>query len=81
MVHHHSHGCGLQKSQRNSKAKRRGRLTAKTTWLNTTVTPDQESTEDWLGHDIQDTVEHSLRVGRDDVATFRKSPSNWVQEP
>ena len=45
------------------------------------MTPEQESTEDWLGQDVQDTVEHSLRVGRDDIATFRKSPSNRVEEP
>lgn len=40
-----------------------GSLTAKTSWLNITVTPDQESAEDWLGQYVQNTVEHSLRVG------------------
>ena len=45
------------------------------------MTPEQESTKDWLGQDVQDTVERSLRVGRDNIATFRKSPGNRVEEP
>ena len=45
------------------------------------MTPEQESAKDWLGQDVQNTVEHRLRVGRDDVATFGKSPSNRVEEP
>ena len=45
------------------------------------MTPDQESTKDRLGHNVQDTVEYSLRVGRNDVATLRESPSNRIEEP
>ena len=45
------------------------------------MAPEQESTKDWLGQDVQDTVKRSLRVGRDDIATFRKSPGNRVEEP
>ena len=45
------------------------------------MTPEQESPKDRLGQDVQDTVKHSLRVGRDDIATFRKPPSNRVEEP
>lgn len=56
-------------------------LTPKTSWLDAPVAPDQESSEHWLGHDIQNTVEHGLGVRCDDVATLRQSPGNWVQEP
>lgn len=45
------------------------------------MTPDQEGTEYWLSHDVQDTVEHGLGVGRDNIATLGKSPSNWIEEP
>ena len=45
------------------------------------MTPEQESTEDWLGHNVQDTIEHSLGVGRNDIATLRQSPSNRVEKP
>ena len=44
------------------------------------MAPEQESTKDWLGQDVQNPVERSLRVGRDDIATFRKSASNGVEE-
>lgn len=51
------------KGQRNSNTRRGGgRLTSETSRLNTAVTPDQESTKDWLGQDVQDTVKHSLGV-------------------
>ena len=82
MVPRHSHEYGLQKvSAVQSKAQCGGQLTAKTSWLNTTVAPDQECTEDRLGHDVQDAVEHSLRVWRDDIATLGKSPRDRVEEP
>lgn len=45
------------------------------------VTPKEEETEDRLGEDIEDTVEHSLGVGSDDVATFTETPRDRVQEP
>lgn len=37
--------------------------------------------EDWLGQDVEDTVEDHLRVGGDDVSTVRKTPGDWVKEP
>ena len=45
------------------------------------MTPEQKGTENWFGHNIQDTVEHSLRVGRNNVATLGQSPSDRVEEP
>ena len=42
------------------------------------VGEEQPSTEDRLGDQIKDTVEDSLRVGRDDVGTFRDSPTDGV---
>ena len=45
-------------------------LTAKTGWLDIPVTPEKESTEDRLSHDVQNTVEDSFRVWRDDVTTL-----------
>lgn len=59
----------------------RRKPTAEASGFNIAVTPEQESTKNWLGQDVQDTVEHSFRVGRDDIATFRKSPSYRVEEP
>ena len=56
-------------------------LTAKTGWLDIPVTPKEESTEYRLSHDVQDTVEDSFRIRRDNVTALRKSPGNWVQEP
>jgi len=45
------------------------------------VAPDEESTEDRLGQDIQNTVEDSFGVRGNDVSTLRKSPGDWVEEP
>jgi hypothetical protein len=45
------------------------------------VAPDEESTEDGLGEEIEDTVKDGLRVGRDNVATLAKTPSDWVEAP
>lgn len=67
--------------QRNSYVLRGKRPTAKTSWFNTTVTPEQESAEDRLGQNVQNSVEHSLGVGRDDVTTLGESPGNRVEEP
>lgn len=44
--------------------------------IDVTVTPDEESSKDRLGQDIEDTVEYSLGVGRDDVSTFAEAPSD-----
>jgi hypothetical protein len=37
--------------------------------------------EDWLGEDIEDTVEDHLRVGGDDVTTIGETPGDGVEEP
>ena len=54
---------------------------AKTGGIDVAVTPQEEGTEDWLSHNIEDSVEDSLRVGRDDVSTLRQSPGDGVEEP
>ena len=56
-------------------------LTAKTGWLNIPVAPEEESAEYRLSHDIQNTIEDSFRVRRDNVTALRKSPGDGVQEP
>ena len=45
------------------------------------MAPDQESTKDWFGQDIQNAVEDSFRVGCDDISTLGKSPGDGVEEP
>ena len=45
------------------------------------VTPDEESTKTGLSNEVKDTVEDSLRVGRNDVATLAETPGNGVQDP
>lgn len=56
-------------------------LTTKTGWLDIPVTPEQKSTEDRLSHDVQNTVEDSFRIRRDNVTALGKSPGDRVQEP
>ena len=63
MVRRRSRECGLLKVSTTPKFDWGARHTAKTSWLNPTVTPNQESAKDWLSHDVQDTIEHSLGVG------------------
>lgn len=55
--------------------------TSKPSRIDIAMTPEEESAEHWLGHDVENTVEHSFRVWRDDVSSFRKSPCDGVQEP
>ena len=45
------------------------------------VAPEKQEREDRLGEEVEDTVENSLRVGRNDVATFAKAPCNWIEYP
>ena len=45
------------------------------------VAPEKERSETGLGQDVQDTVESSLGVGSNDVATLGESPGNRVEEP
>ena len=45
------------------------------------MSPEEERTKHRLRHDIQNTIEHGLRIRRNDVSTLRKSPRDWVQKP
>jgi hypothetical protein len=49
--------------------------------VNTAVTPDEKGTKDRLGDQVENTVEDSLRVSRDDVATLTDTPGEGVQNP
>ena len=80
MVLRRSRGCGLQ-SFSATRILTDKKLTAETSWVNTTVAPNQESTKDWFGQDIQNAVEDSLRVRCDDISALGESPSDWVEEP
>jgi hypothetical protein len=54
---------------------------AESCWVNVAATEGEHGTEDWLGEDVENTVEDGLRVWRDDVATLAKAPGDWVDEP
>ena len=54
---------------------------AKTGRVNAAVAPDEESAEDGLGEEVEDTVEDGLGVGGDDIATLAETPGDWVEEP
>ena len=45
------------------------------------VAPDQQSTEDRLGQDVEHAVESGFRVGRDKIAALAYAPSDGVQSP
>jgi hypothetical protein len=45
------------------------------------VTPEKESTEDWLREKIQNTIEDSLRIWRNNVAALAHTPGDWVEDP
>lgn len=49
--------------------------------VNVTVPPKKKSTEDRLGTDVENTIEDSFRIWRDNVAALGETPSNWIQEP
>ena len=51
--------CGVSAQPQTSYGER---LTAEASWFDTAMTPDQEGAEDWLGQNVQDTVEHSFGV-------------------
>lgn len=42
---------------------------------------EEQSTKDGLCHYVQDTVEDSLGVGRNNMPAFAKAPSNRIAEP
>jgi hypothetical protein len=45
------------------------------------VAPEEESTEYRLSQEVENTVEDSLGVGRDEVGTLANTPSNGVDDP
>jgi len=49
--------------------------------VDVTVTENEESAEDRLGDQIEDTIEDSLRIRRDDIATLTDTPGDRVQDP
>lgn len=49
--------------------------------LDVAMAPQEESTEDGLGHDVEDTVEDGFGIGGDDVAALAEAPGDGVQEP
>ena len=53
----------------------------KNLWVDVLVSPKEKSTKDWLGKDIEDTVEDCLGVWSNDVSSLRQSPSDGVEEP
>ena len=49
--------------------------------VDVTMSKKEQRAKDWLGEQVQDTVENGLAVRSDNVATFRKTPCNRVEEP
>lgn len=49
--------------------------------VDVTVTPEEKSTEDGLGHNIEHAVEDGFRVRGDDVAAFADTPGDRVEKP
>lgn len=45
------------------------------------MAPEEESAEDGLGHEVDDTVEDSFGVRGNDIATLRQAPGDGIQEP
>jgi len=56
-------------------------METKLSWGDGTVTPQEKSTEHWLGEKIQDTVKDGLAIWCNNVATFRKTPGDGIEEP
>lgn len=54
---------------------------AKLSWVDVTMAPEKKSTKHRLRQQIEDTVEYSFAIRGNDIATFRKTPGNRVQEP
>ena len=52
-----------------------------TSRVNVAMTPKQKGAEDWLSEEVENAVEDSLGVRRDDVATFADTPRDRVEEP
>lgn len=45
------------------------------------MAPEEESAEDGLGHEVEDTIEDSFGVRGNDIATLRQAPGDGIQEP
>ena len=45
------------------------------------MTNNKHCTEDWLRQDVENAVDDSFRIGRDDITTFGETPSDRVNEP
>src|SRR6187402_1969967 len=45
------------------------------------MAPQKQCTKDWLGKDVENTIEHGFRVRRNNVATFAETPSNRIDKP
>lgn len=56
-------------------------METKSGWVNVAVTEKEHGTEDWLGQNVEDTVEDGLAIWGDDISTLGQSPCNWVEEP
>lgn len=54
---------------------------AETRWVNVAVTEDEQSTEDRLGEEVENAIEDGLRIGSNDVTSFRNTPGNGVDNP
>lgn len=54
---------------------------AETCWVDVAMSDEEHDTKDWLGKDVEDTVEYSLGVWSNNIATLRYSPGDWVDEP
>lgn len=49
--------------------------------LDVAVAPQKESAEDGLSHEVKDTIENTLGIGGNDVATLAEAPGDGVEKP
>ena len=54
---------------------------AKAPNVNVAMSPQEESTKNRLGENVEDTVEDSLGVRGDDIASLTDTPGDGVEEP
>jgi hypothetical protein len=57
------------------------KVKAQATNVDIAMAPEEESAKDGLGEEVQNTVEDSFGVRRDNVPAFAHAPSDRVQEP
>jgi hypothetical protein len=50
-------------------------------WVDVAVAEEENGTKDWLGKEVEDTVEDGFRVWRNDIAALAEAPSDRVDEP